>query len=86
MKTRIQLIKTKNIDSCGDVASETVQIYKDYKSIFYDICQCSEDNTYLRDHKDIPKLIKLLSIVYKLGKDGFDVEFSSMEEKSEDFF
>lgn len=37
---------------------------------FRDMCQCPEDNTYWRDHRDIPRLVGYLKAAYDAGRRG----------------
>lgn len=41
---------------------------------FRDMCQCPEDNTYGRDHSDVPRLHDLLAAAYQAGARGEGLE------------
>lgn len=37
---------------------------------FHDMCQDPEDNTYYRDHSDVPQLAEYLKAAYDAGRRG----------------
>ena len=43
---------------------------------FRDMCQCPEDNSYYRDHRDIPRLVEYINAAYDAGRRGetFEIE------------
>lgn len=41
---------------------------------FHDMCQEPEDNSYYRDHRDVPKLAEYLRAAYDAGRRGETLE------------
>ena len=45
---------------------------------FRDMCQCPEDNTYWRDHSDVPRMAEFVKAAYQAGVDGEKLEIQSV--------
>ena len=45
---------------------------------FHDMCQEPEDNTYYRDHSDIPNLVEYIKAAYDAGRRGETLEIEML--------
>ena len=45
---------------------------------FCDMCQCAEDNSYWRDHRDVPRMAEFVKAAYQAGVDGEKLEIQSV--------
>ena len=45
---------------------------------FSDMCQCAEDNSYWRDHRDVPRMADFVKAAYQAGVDGEKLEIQSV--------
>ena len=45
---------------------------------FHDMCQEPEDNSYYRDHRDVPQLAEYLKAAYDAGRRGEELEIEML--------
>ena len=45
---------------------------------FRDMCQCAEDNSYWRDHRDVPRMAEYLKAAYDAGRRGETLEIEML--------
>ena len=48
------------------------------KLMFSDMCQCSEDNSYWRDHRDVPRMVEYINAAYDAGRRGETLEIEML--------
>ena len=46
---------------------------------FRDMCQCPEDNSYYRDHRDVPRLHDLLATAFQAGARHEELEITKTD-------
>ena len=74
----MKVIEESSLDCEDETTYYRLHIVMDdgTKLEFRDMCECAEDNSYYRDHSDVPQLLEYLKAAYDAGRRGetFEIE------------